>query len=127
QLVEAVASEKAGAHAAEEVLSRRGAEAARAIAARLAKSDEGRRRLLSTLAELKVPEAAAPLGKALETARDEERPIVIDGLSKLGAAGAAEALRVFQDKTQASSARQDAAQVLGAAGGEAEALALIQG
>src|SRR5205823_887553 len=100
---------------------------ARAIAARLEKSQDGRRRLLSTLAALKVPEAAAPLGKALETAHDDERKLIADGLIALGPAGAGEALRVYRDRTQATAARQDAAEVLGAAGGETEVAALIAG
>jgi HEAT repeat protein len=127
QLIESVASEKSGAAGAEQVLSRRGVDAARAIAARLEKSQEGRRRLLGVLAELKVPEAAAPLGKALETARSDERAVVVTGLTKLGEPGAAEARRVYGDASQAAGARADAAQVLGAVGGEANAAALIQG
>jgi HEAT repeat protein len=126
QLVEAVAADQAGAAGAEQVLSRLGPEAARAIEERLKRSQAGRRRLLSTLASLKVPEAAPPLAKALETAAENERPIVVDGLTHLGAAGAAAARRVYEDASQAESARQDAAQVLGRAGGEAEVLALIQ-
>jgi HEAT repeat protein len=74
-----------------------------------------------------VPEAAAPLGKALETATPEERSVVVEGLSKLGAAGATAARRVSEDASQAESARQDAAEVLGKAGGDEDVAALIHG
>jgi hypothetical protein len=82
---------------------------------------------LGALAALKVPEAAAPLGKALETAVAEERAVVVDGLVKLGAAGAAEGLRVYRDVSQAADARADAARILGLVGGEAGVAALLDG
>src|SRR5262249_40300860 len=72
-------------------------------------------------------EAAPPLGRALETARGDEREIIVNGLTRLGAPGAAEALRIYPDGSQAAEARADAARVLGAVGGEANVAALIAG
>ncbi len=131
QLVEMVASERSGAAGAEQVLAGRGADAVRAIGNRLATglpaAGGGRRRLLGVLAALKLPDAAPLLGRALETARSDERGVIVDGLALLGAAGASEALRLFRDGAQASEARADAARVLGAVGGEDNVQALVDG
>jgi HEAT repeat protein len=131
QLVAQVATEQPGAAGAELVLAARGAEAAKAIATRLSTGTDGpgggRRRLLSALAGLRVPEAAPALGKALETASGDERKVVVDGLGHLGAAGAAEGSRVYRDHAQSVEARADAAAVLGATASEADVQALVDG
>jgi HEAT repeat protein len=134
QLAADVAAGDAQATGAAQVLSSRGAAAARAIGQTLATAHgAGRRRLVEVLAALDVPDAAPALGRELETAPADERPIVVAGLSRLGANGGVEAARVFRDTSQSGEARADAAQVLGAVaasagvGADAATRALLAG
>jgi HEAT repeat protein len=109
--------------AAERALAQGGAAAARALDDVLQKGGRHRLRLLRALASVGVPEAAGPLGRALETAAGDARAVVVEGLAKLGAAGTAEATRLYQDRLQAPAARADAAQVLGRTGAVAPLVA----
>jgi HEAT repeat protein len=120
-LVADVAEMKPGADASARVLAGRGVEAARSVAAALPTSPpEGRRRLVQLLARMSTADAAAAkiiapaLGQALSTAQAEDRPMIVEALERLGAAGVEEARRLYGDPTQSVDARADAAQVLGA-------------
>lgn len=119
-----------GADGAVEALTHGGAEAARAIAAKLpTATGVGRRRLVDILAALGEPEGAAALAAALKTASAEERDLIVDGLARLGGAATAHVAPIYADAGQAEEARGDAARVLGriAEGGDGAALEPLLG
>src|SRR5207247_758765 len=81
-LVAEVAADRPGAGQAERLLATQGAPAARALVHALeAPAPPGRRRLLTLLGSLGVPEAAPALGRALETAPTDERELLVAGLA----------------------------------------------
>lgn len=126
RLVDEVAELRANGDGAAHVLAGHGVAAAQAIADKLPTTHgQGRRRLLQVLAAIGSDVAAPAMGKALETAEPEDRPILVAALAKMGAAGAREAIRVYGDAAQAGEARADAATVLGLVPGNAEALAAL--
>jgi HEAT repeat protein len=124
-----------GADAAAHVLVQLGGRAADAVAARLPTAHgAGHRRLVEVLARIARDRDAPALAGALETAAPDERAPLVAALAHLGAAGVAQAARVYADESQAPEARADAAQVLALraaardGGGPAEALrALVDG
>ncbi|HEY7956262.1 MAG TPA: HEAT repeat domain-containing protein [Polyangia bacterium] len=123
-----------GADGAAQVLASHGNQATQVIASALTTATgAGRRHLIEVLGGLGDPAAAPALGHALETAAESERAPLISGLSRLGAAGATEAARIFTANEQAEGARADAAEILGAIAGagadgqEAAIRALVDG
>ncbi len=114
QLAADVAACRSGSDAAGHVLAAQGARGARAVAEKLPTAQGPcRRQLIEILAQLAEPDAAPALGHALETAAADERELIVHGLQRLGARGAAEAVRVYVDPAQAAEAQLDAAQILG--------------
>jgi hypothetical protein len=112
RLVDDIATERAGADGAAQLVIAHGAAAVPLVDAALARRPPGRRRLVQVLSSLQAPEAAPVLARALATSSAEESGAIVDGLVALGDAGARAAAPLCGDPAQAPTARAEAAAAL---------------